>query len=334
MQQYSKSLNVLSRVIGALIYSILISFLASFTLKTLKGEENGVTSKHSQSIRSLIIEPSKKDRLSNIGGLSNVKKELKRWVLMPLKYPEIFYTQPSVRPANGILLHGPPGTGKTMLAKAVASESNVPFISLHSAGLESKWFGESPKLLNAAFTLARTELAPCIIFFDEIDALGRTRTEMDQSCVYSLKCELLRNMDGIEHGKDAPVIVMACTNCVHSLDSALRRRFGRVIHIEHPNEKERYDILLKLTRNDAIDTSVLQRVASASKGMTGAELAALYSEASMCRMNGSSIEDNIEKGNIQNGTDLVRHLGEITWEHWISSGRLKVVKMEETKSST
>lgn len=314
-------LSSFAKIVGAVIYSVTVALLAMYALRTIKSEGGGT--RHTESIRSLIVQPCATDRLSSIGGLSEVKKELKRWVLLPLRYPEVYFAQSTLRPSMGVLLHGPPGTGKTMLARAVASESNVPFIALHSAALESKWWGESPKLLNAAFTLARKELSPCIIFFDEIDSLGRTRSEMDQSCVYSFKCELLRNIDGIEDSSQTPVIVMACTNCVQSLDPALRRRFGRVIRIGRPSENERYDILKKLTRKEQkVCCATLRRVAAASDGMTGAELTALYSEATMSRMDKTDVETKIESGVIKSGEDLIHHLGDLTWDHWASGGRL------------
>ena len=211
-----------------------------------------------------------------------------------------------------------------MLARAVATECNVPFISLNSSILESKWWGESPKLLSAAFKLARKRLAPCIIFFDEIDGIGRTRTESDQSCVYSFKCELLRNLDGVDTQKELPVMVIACTNCIDSLDPALRRRFARVIKIEKPNEKERLDILSKLTLHEKHkQKDILKKVAIASEGLSGADLASLFNEASISRMRSTNLEQEIENGNVKNNKDLIDKMGGLTWEHWKCTGILK-----------
>lgn len=318
-----QSVRLLGRVLGALVISMIVSLATSFALKGVQMDEKA--GKHRDTVRALILPPdSTTDAgLDCIGGLDAVKRELRQCVLLPMKYPEIFYDTASVRPPKGVLLHGPPGTGKTMLARAIASESKVPFVSLHSAAIESKWFGESPKILNAAFHLARTELAPCILFFDEIDSLGRTRSEMDQSCVYSLKCELLRNMDGIEGGTNDPVMVIGCTNCLQGLDPALRRRFGRALHVPRPNEAERYNILVQLTKKDGpLRRGLLRRVASLSTGMTGADLAALHSEACMSRMDADVVEEEIDKGVICSGTDLRRRLGGLTWDHWNTGGRL------------
>jgi SpoVK/Ycf46/Vps4 family AAA+-type ATPase len=225
-----------------------------------------------------------------------------------------------------------------MLVRALAAESGVPLLSMHSSALESKWFGESSKLLSAAFHVARTELAPCIVFFDEIDGFGRTRCDADQSCVYSFKCELLRNMDGIQDvAADAhtAVVVFACTNCVRSLDPALRRRFTKVVEIDRPSEAERLDILCKLslggsgkggdgggggdTTTAAAERELtarelcrLRRVARQTDQLTGAELAMLFADASAQRMHG--IEPRL--GAMRSGAELAAALGPITSTHW------------------
>jgi SpoVK/Ycf46/Vps4 family AAA+-type ATPase len=207
-----------------------------------------------------------------------------------------------------------------MLAKACANQSGANFLSLHSAALESKWWGETPKLLQAAFRLARSSLSPCVIFFDEIDGMGRSRSEHDQSCVYSFKCELLRNMDGVGRDASSAVAVLACTNCPTSLDAALRRRFTRQIAVPVPTRDERADILRKVCGGERLtDEAVLALVADRTEGMTGADLASLYAEACSHRL-WSAVGEDLSK--FGDGAEFLRHVGPLTAADWTHSGRV------------
>lgn len=298
-----------TRLLCSIVYAVMASVLTYYVSQRFQDETFG--GDHTATIRSLVIRPMSSETLDAVGGLEDVKKELRRTVLLPLRYPRIFFEGPaSIRPPPGVLLHGPPGTGKTMIARAIASESKVPLLALNSAALESKWWGETPKLLQAAFRFARSELSPCIVFFDEIDGLGRNRNEQDQSSVYSFKCELLRNMDSVV---DEGVIVLACTNCPDSLDPALRRRFPKVLHIDRPNTKGRLDILRILTQDESVvDEDVLHRVAAETPNMTGADIRALFADASAARMEGMG--DLVHS--VQSGEELLGALGPVEWEHW------------------
>ena len=149
---------------------------------------------------------------------------------------------------------------------------HVPLITLHNAALESKWWGESPKLLQEVFQEAR-RIAPCVVFIDEIDGMGRARSDQDQNCVYSFKCELFRNMDSLA---DVPVVVVACTNCPGSLDPALRRRFQRKIEVLPPSHSDRMAILALLPD---VPESLVTEIANRTHGFTGADLTALYEAA-------------------------------------------------------
>ena len=260
-------------------------------------------------VDAMVTMPDQSRRLSDVGGHTSVKEELTNSVTMPMRNPDVFYRSGlrSVKPPSGILLHGPPGTGKTMLARAVAAESGVPMITLHSAALESKWWGDSPKLLQAVFTQARKRYAPCIIFMDEIDGLGRARSESDQSCVYSFKCEMLRNMDSIQ---GEPVVVIACTNCPQSLDPALSRRFQRKVEVPRPTRDERVSILTILMNQEHRDSVTAVEVADNTDRFTGADLSSLYEAACSCRL--VRVGKRIERA--RNDTDLVRILGPLSME--------------------
>lgn len=296
--------TLLVRMVATVVYALVVSLTTMLVSRGIGEPQSGGS--HDAAVRAMVSRPS--ERLTDIGGLYVAKRDLFRRVVLPMRRPDVFYEHPNLHPPNAVLLQGPPGTGKTTLARALAAESGVRFLAMHAANLESKWWGETPKLLESAFRLAATELAPCIIFFDEIDGIGRARSEADQSCVYQLKCELLRNMDAV---RGAPVIVLGCTNCASSLDPALRRRFSRTVCIGLPNEEERYEILCKLEGRRR--SKVLRHVSRSTEGLSGADLVSLHTEAAMRRM------DNLDEQTLRcaaSGMDLVRSLGPISSVHW------------------
>ena len=310
-----------TRVAGAVVYALVLSLLgyAITQLQEEGGDGKGAAGSHAAAIRACVVRPTG-ETLEDVGGLESIKEALRRAVLLPLRHPEVFYRGPkALRPPRGVLLHGPPGTGKTMLARALASESGVPLVALTSAALESKWWGESSKLIEAAFRVARTELQPCILFFDELDGMGRARSEQDQACTYSFKTELLRNLDGVEGDQGAAVMVLACTNCPQALDPALRRRFPRVLHVDKPDARARLSILHALSKEDAVDAAALEAVARVTVGSTGADLAALYAAASAARFDSATAMDAALQAGAD-GAELVARAGALGRAHWLSAG--------------
>lgn len=220
----------------------------------------------------------------DIGGLENVKNELKKAVEWPLKYASLFnYTH--TKPPKGILLYGAPGTGKTMIAKAVASESNANFISVKGPELLSKWVGESESGLREIFKKAR-QAAPCVIFFDEIDAIAPKRGKGgDTQVTERMVSQMLTEMDGIEDLKG--VTVLAATNRLDMIDPALLRpgRFDLVIEIPLPNEYELLEIFKVHTRHKPLSKDIeFNLLTKQMLGFTGADIASICREAAMIAM--------------------------------------------------
>jgi len=216
---------------------------------------------------------------SEIGGLEGVKKELQEAVEWPLKYPDLYdkigYSMP-----KGIMLYGPSGTGKTLLAKAVATESEANFISVRGPELLSKWVGESERGIREVFRRAR-QASPCVIFFDEVDALAPTRgTGGDSMVTERVVSQLLTELDGVQSLQG--VVVLAATNRIDIVDPALLRagRFDKLIQIPLPDKPARKDVLKIHTKGVPIAKDVdLDRVVDMTEGFSGADMASLTNTA-------------------------------------------------------
>jgi transitional endoplasmic reticulum ATPase len=224
-------------------------------------------------------------RWDDVGGLARVKAEIREIWEWPMKHPDL-YRQAGLRPARGVLLAGPPGTGKTLLAKAVASESTANFISVKGPELLSKYVGESERAIRDVFRKAR-QASPCVVFFDEIDALAPRRgsSGADGHVGERVVAQLLSEMDGIEDLEG--VLVLAATNRTDMLDPALLRpgRFDRLIEIGLPDEGDRLGILRVHTRSRPFAETVdLAHIARRTEGFSGAELQMLVQEAAMAAM--------------------------------------------------
>jgi len=216
----------------------------------------------------------------DIGDLEEAKQKIREMVELPLKHPELF-KKLGIEPPKGILLYGPPGCGKTLLAKAVANETDAYFIAINGPEIMSKFYGESEQRLREIFEDAK-EHAPAIIFIDEIDAIAPKREEVTGEVEKRVVAQLLALMDGLEARGD--VIVIGATNRPNALDPALRRpgRFDREIEIGVPDKRGRYEILQVHTRNMPLAEDVdLKKIAEITHGFVGADLAALCREAAM-----------------------------------------------------
>ncbi|MFZ8789548.1 MAG: CDC48 family AAA ATPase [Acidilobaceae archaeon] len=224
-------------------------------------------------------------RWSDIGGLEEVKQELREAVEWPLRYPEVFEKM-GVRPPRGVLLYGPPGTGKTLLAKAVATESGANFIAVRGPEVLSKWVGESERAVRKTFERAR-QVSPAVIFFDEIDSIATARGyRFDSSGVTDrIVNQMLTEMDGIQPLKN--VIVVAATNKAELVDPALLRpgRFDRIIYVPPPDLNARKEIFKVHLRKVPLAPDVsVDELASITEGYTGADIEAVVREAAMLKL--------------------------------------------------
>ena len=232
----------------------------------------------------------------DIGGLEDVKQELKEAVEWPLKHPDTFQRL-GIRPPKGTLLYGIPGTGKTLLAKAVASESEANFISVKGPELLSKWVGESEKGVREVFRKAK-QAAPTVIFFDEIDAIAGARSgnDTDSGVTKRVVNQLLTEMDGLEELED--VAIIAATNRPDILDAGLMRpgRFDRHIQVNEPDEEARLAIFKVHTKDMPLKEDVdLKKLAKQTEGYVGADIESVCREAAML-----TLRDNLEASEIPN----------------------------------
>ena len=240
----------------------------------------------------LITQPT--ETWDDIGGLKEAIQQLREVIEWPLKYPEI-YKHLNSRPPNGILLFGPPGSGKTLLAKALAHETEINFISVKGPEFLSKWVGESEKAVRETFRKARAA-APCIIFFDEIDAIAGMRGRFSGSQVTEqVVSQLLTEMDGLEGLKD--VILLAATNRPDMLDPALLRsgRFGRHVEIPMPDKDARVAIFKIHLRNKPLASDVdINQMAQDLEGYTGADIQAICEEATLLTIRNAVMDITID----------------------------------------
>mmetsp|Transcript_12307 Transcript_12307/g.37027 ORF Transcript_12307/g.37027 Transcript_12307/m.37027 type:complete len:435 (+) Transcript_12307:245-1549(+) len=243
-----------------------------------------------------VIDPDDVDvQLSDVGGLDDEQQTLSDSIILPLQHPEHFASGLLHQP-NGVLLYGPPGTGKTMLAKAIAREAGATFIAVRSSTLQSKWFGQTQKMVRAVFSLAN-KLAPSIIFLDEVDGILGVRRAQDHEAVTSMKTEFMQLWDGLTSRRAFPVLVLGATNRQSDLDPAVLRRFTLQIRVPMPDTAARVAILRKILLQHGFTASVdpellseapqeggpcqLQVLAEATEGYSGSDLMELCSQSAV-----------------------------------------------------
>lgn len=223
----------------------------------------------------------------DIGGLDDIIEELKESVIYPLTMPHLYASTSSLLTApSGVLLYGPPGCGKTMLAKALASESGACFINLHISTLTEKWYGDSNKLVNAVFSLAR-KLQPAIVFIDEIDAVLGTRRSGEHEASGMVKAEFMTHWDGLTSanstGEPQRIVVLGATNRIQDIDEAILRRMPKKFPVTLPPIAQRLRILSIILKDTKVDRENfdLHYLVKTMAGMSGSDIKEACRDAAM-----------------------------------------------------
>lgn len=230
---------------------------------------------------------------ADVGGMAQVKKEISMKIIAPIKFPDL-YQAFDKKAGGGILLYGPPGCGKTHLAKATAGEVNAHFISVGINDILDMWIGNSEKNLHNIFEQARS-MAPCVLFFDEVDALGANRTDMKKSGARHLINQFLAELDGDKYDNSG-VLILAATNSPWNMDPAFRRpgRFDRIIFIPPPDNEAREAILEILLKNKPTRDIKVNKISAKTKDFSGADLKGIIDIAVE-----NKLEISMEKGEVQ-----------------------------------
>ncbi|XP_047535361.1 outer mitochondrial transmembrane helix translocase-like isoform X2 [Vanessa atalanta] len=220
----------------------------------------------------------------DIAGLDHLINELRETVILPIQKRELFADSRLTQPPKGVLLHGPPGCGKTLIAKATAKEANMSFINLDVSLLTDKWYGETQKLAAAVFSLA-VKLQPCIVFIDEIESFLRTRTQHDHEATAMMKTQFMSLWDGLITDPTCTVIIMGATNRPQDLDRAIQRRMPATFHVPMPGAAQRERILQLILRAEPTAADIdFARLGAATDGFSGSDLHELCRQAAVYRV--------------------------------------------------
>ncbi|KAM3867905.1 outer mitochondrial transmembrane helix translocase [Diretmus argenteus] len=292
---------------------------------------------YEMNIASHLVDPrAMKVSWREIAGLDEVIYELQDTVILPFQKRHLLAGSKLFQPPKGVLLFGPPGCGKTMIAKATAKASGCQFINLQASTLTDKWYGESQKLTAAVFSLA-VKIQPCIIFIDEIDSFLRNRSSLDHEATAMMKAQFMSLWDGLDTATTSQVMVMGATNRPQDLDPAILRRMPTTFHVGLPNTRQRQDILKLILAGENLSNAInLKEIAEKTEGYSGSDLRELCRDAAMYR-----VRDYVRKEQMR---QIAQQLQDDQEEKPMDEERLRPVtqldllfgldKMRESKQAT
>uniref|UniRef100_A0A3Q4BI71 Outer mitochondrial transmembrane helix translocase n=1 Tax=Mola mola TaxID=94237 RepID=A0A3Q4BI71_MOLML len=249
------------------------------------GVEGVKLTDYEMNIASHLVDPqTMKVTWRDIAGLDEVINELQDTVILPFQKRHLLARSKLFQPPKGVLLFGPPGCGKTMIAKATAKASGCKFINLQASTLTDMWYGESQKLTAAVFSLA-VKIQPCIIFIDEIESFLRNRSSLDHEATAMMKAQFMSLWDGLDTSSTTQVMVMGATNRPQDVDPAILRRMPTTFHVGLPNTRQRQDILRLILAGENLSNAInLREIADKTEGYSGSDLRELCRDAAMYRV--------------------------------------------------
>ncbi|XP_061528996.1 outer mitochondrial transmembrane helix translocase isoform X1 [Phyllopteryx taeniolatus] len=302
------------------------------------GVEGVKLTEYEMNIASQLVDPqTMKVSWRDIAGLDEIINELQDTVILPFQKRHLLAGSKLFQPPKGVLLFGPPGCGKTMIAKATAKASGCKFINLQASTLTDMWYGESQKLTAAVFSLA-VKLQPCIIFIDEIESFLRNRSSLDHEATAMMKAQFMSLWDGLETSSATQVMVMGATNRPQDVDPAILRRMPTTFHVGLPDTKQRHDILRLILADENLSSTInLKEIAEKTEGYSGSDLRELCRDAAMYR-----VRDYVRKEQMR---QIAQQLGEVQEkEKPVDEERLRPItqldllfgldKMRESKRGT
>jgi len=270
----------------------------------IKGKALNLT-EHEILMATQLVNASETDQCwDDIGGQEELIKEIRDTLVLPLRLKNTSASS-LLAPPKGVLLYGPPGCGKTLIAKALAKATGARFMNLQISSLTDKWYGESQKLTAALFSLAK-KIQPVIIFIDEIDSFLRSRNSFDHECTAMMKAQFMSLWDGFTSEPLTQVIIVGATNRPTDVDAAILRRMPARFHVTKPDIVQREKILEVILRDEELESGLdLAAVAEATDGFSGSDLREVCRIAAIHRMRDLVAEGKILDESIHRVRDLV-----------------------------